>query len=85
LLFALCSLLGQDNAASFGIQGDETFDIEGLEGEIKPRQDAALVIRRGDGGSQREKLKLRIDASDGSSRVSTRIPHSRRQRVDRPQ
>jgi aconitate hydratase len=53
--------LGNDSAASLGIKGDETFDIEGLEGDIRPQQDATLVIRRADGSSQRVKVKLRID------------------------
>ena len=53
--------LGSDSAASLGIKGDETFDIEGLDGEIKPQQDATLVIKRADGSSQRVKVKLRID------------------------
>jgi len=52
---------GSDSAASLGIDGDETFDIEGLEGEIKPQQDATLVIKSEDGSVQRVKVKLRID------------------------
>jgi aconitate hydratase len=52
---------GNDSAASLDIRGDETFDIEGLEGEIRPQQDATLVIRRADGSSLRVQVKLRID------------------------
>jgi aconitate hydratase len=52
---------GEDSAASLGISGDETFDIMGLEREIRPQQDATLVIRRPDGESRTVSLKLRID------------------------
>jgi len=52
---------GDDSAASLGIAGDETFDIMGLEREIKPQQDATLVIRKPDGSSRTVSLTLRID------------------------
>jgi len=52
---------GDDSAASLGISGDETFDIMGLEREIKPQQDATLVIRKPDGSSRTVSLTLRID------------------------
>ncbi len=52
---------GDDSAASLGITGDETFDIMGLEREIKPQQDATLVIRKPDGSSRTVSLTLRID------------------------
>jgi aconitate hydratase len=52
---------GDDSAASLGITGNETFDILGLEREIKPQQDATLVIRRADGDSRTVSVKLRID------------------------
>jgi len=52
---------GDDSAASLGITGDETFDILGLEREIKPQQDATLVIRKPNGDSRTVSLTLRID------------------------
>jgi aconitate hydratase len=52
---------GDDSAASLGITGDETFDIMGLEREIKPQQDATLVIRKPDGSSRTVSVTLRID------------------------
>jgi aconitate hydratase len=52
---------GKDSAESLGIRGDEYFDLEGLDGEIRPQQDATLVIRRADGTTQRVPLLLRID------------------------
>ena len=48
-----------DSWASLGIQGDEEFDIE-LGNEIKPQQAATLVIKK-HGTSQRVPLTLRID------------------------
>lgn len=52
---------GNDSAQSLGIAGDETFDIEGLDGEIKPQQDVTLVIKRANGETQRAQVLLRID------------------------
>jgi aconitate hydratase len=52
---------GRDSAESLGIQGDEEFDILGLEGEIKPQQDVTLAIKRRDGSRREVKVILRID------------------------
>jgi aconitate hydratase len=54
---------GADSAESLGIRGDETFDVEGLDGEIRPQQDATLVIRRADGTATRVQVLLRIDTA----------------------
>ncbi|MBU6427574.1 MAG: aconitate hydratase [Cyanobacteria bacterium REEB65] len=48
-------------AESIGLKGDETFDLEGLAGELKPRQEAALVVHRAGGQADRVPLTLRID------------------------
>ena len=53
---------GTDSWHSLGIRGDELFDIE-LQSEIRPQQDATLVITRGDGQQQRVPLILRIDTA----------------------
>ncbi|HJV00385.1 MAG TPA: aconitate hydratase AcnA [Burkholderiaceae bacterium] len=53
--------LGNDSVESLGITGNETFDLKGLEGEIKPQQQATLVIHRADGSSREVQLLLRID------------------------
>ena len=37
---------------SLGITGKETYDLKGLEGEIKPQQLATLVIHRADQPAQ---------------------------------
>ena len=52
---------GADSAQTLGITGNETFDIEGIEGELKPQQDVVLVIRRANGDVQRVPVLLRID------------------------
>jgi aconitate hydratase len=47
---------------TLGIDGTETFDIEGIAGgNVKPLQDVTLVITRKDGAQQRVPLTLRID------------------------
>ncbi|MGK5071861.1 aconitate hydratase AcnA [Janthinobacterium sp. ZB1P44] len=53
--------IGDDSVQTLGITGNETFDLKGLEGEIKPQQLATLVIHGADGSSQEVKVLLRID------------------------
>ncbi|WP_338765182.1 aconitate hydratase AcnA [Massilia sp. METH4] len=53
--------IGNDSVESLGITGKETYDLIGLEGEIKPQQLATLVINREDGSKQEVKVLLRID------------------------
>jgi len=56
-----CQFKGADSVESLGIKGDETFDVVGLDGEIRPQQDVTLVIHRKDGSKQEVKVLLRID------------------------
>jgi len=51
---------GSDSWQSLGIQGDEEFDVL-LGAELKPQQEATLVIKRKDGSQHDVKLTLRID------------------------
>jgi len=53
--------IGNDSIQTLGITGEETFDLKGLEGEIKPQQEATLVIHRKNGETKEVKLLLRID------------------------
>ncbi|TDK65515.1 aconitate hydratase AcnA [Sapientia aquatica] len=53
--------IGDDSVQTLGITGKETFDLKGLDGEIKPQQNATLVIHREDGTSQEVTVLLRID------------------------
>jgi len=49
------------SALTLGLKGDETFDITGISGELRPRQRAKLVIRAADGSSREVPLIVRID------------------------
>ena len=53
--------IGNDSVESLGITGKETYDLVGLEGDIKPQQIVTLVIKREDGTQQDVKVLLRID------------------------
>jgi len=50
-----------ENAQTLGLDGTETFDLVGLEGEVRPRQEVTLRIHRSDGTSVETVLTLRID------------------------
>ena len=52
---------GKDSVESLGINGNERYDISGLENGIKPQQEVTLTIHREDGSSQDVNLLLRID------------------------
>lgn len=52
---------GNDSVQSLGLTGNETFSLKGLDGDIKPQQDATLVIERKDGSKKEVTLLLRID------------------------
>ena len=51
---------GIDSWESLGIRGDETFDIK-LAAEIRPQQEATLVITNQAGKTREVSLVLRID------------------------
>ncbi len=53
--------LGGDSVASLGITGKESYDLKGIENEIKPQQEVTLVIHRADNSTQEVKVLLRID------------------------
>jgi aconitate hydratase len=53
--------LGDDSVQSLGITGEETYDLTGLESDIKPQQQVTLVINRANGQKQEVKVLLRID------------------------
>ncbi len=52
--------LGDDSWQSLGIRGDESFDVL-LGDDIKPQQEATLLVRRPGQADQKVKLRLRID------------------------
>ncbi len=58
-----CQFKGADSVQSLGIDGNETFDLVGVEGgDISPLQDVALVIHRKDGSVQNVTVTLRVDS-----------------------
>jgi len=52
---------GSDSLGSLNLTGEETYELTGLAGEIKPQQDVSLTINRKDGSTQSVTLLLRID------------------------
>jgi len=52
---------GNDSVASLNLTGDETFDLLGINENLKPQQDIQLSITRKDGSTQNVTLLLRID------------------------
>ncbi len=54
---------GRDSVESLGIAGNETFDLEGLDANLRPQQELTLVIHRTDGSTRRVALLLRIDTA----------------------
>jgi aconitate hydratase len=53
--------LGNDSVQTLGIKGDETFDLKGLEGNLRPQQELTLVIHRKNGETKQVPVLLRID------------------------
>jgi len=52
---------GGESLASLNLSGGETFDLIGINENMKPQQDVTLTITRKDGSKQNVKLLLRID------------------------
>ncbi len=50
-----------ENAQTLGLIGNESFDLIGLSGDVKPSQDVTLVVTKTDGTKQEVLLTLRID------------------------
>src|SRR5438132_549779 len=49
------------SAQTLSLDGTETFDVTGLEGTLRPRQKAKLVIRRANGAKDEVPVIVRID------------------------
>jgi len=46
------------------LDGSETFDLNGLDGDLTPNQDVTLTVTRADGNTEEVALKSRIDTID---------------------
>jgi len=49
------------NARALGLDGSESFDLTGLEGNVRPRADVKLTIRRESGEAREVLVRARID------------------------
>ncbi|WP_431855758.1 aconitate hydratase AcnA [Azospirillum sp.] len=52
------------NRLALKLDGSETFDVTGIEQDLKPRKDVTLTITRADGRKETHTLLLRIDTLD---------------------
>ena len=53
-----------DTRESLGLKGDETYDISGIEGGLKPQQDINMTVHFADGSSKDVTLLCRLDTLD---------------------
>ncbi|WP_417449426.1 aconitate hydratase AcnA [Kordiimonas sp.] len=53
-----------DSRESLGLVGTETFDVTGIEGTIKPRQDVTVTIHYADGTHKTITVLCRVDTED---------------------
>ena len=53
--------LGEQSVQSLDSTGNETFDLKGIEGDIRPQQEVTLVIHRANGQTENVTVLLRID------------------------
>jgi aconitate hydratase len=52
---------GNDSSTMLNLTGNETFDLTGIDDDLKPQQEVTLTIHRANGVSQHIQLLLRID------------------------
>ncbi|HYG89212.1 MAG TPA: aconitate hydratase AcnA [Azospirillum sp.] len=52
------------NRQALKLDGSETFDVTGIEQDLRPRKDVTLTITRADGSRETHTLLLRIDTLD---------------------
>jgi aconitate hydratase len=53
-----------ESRATYNLKGDETFDIKGIDGAIKPHQDIIMSVTYADGSKKEITLLCRIDTLD---------------------
>jgi aconitate hydratase len=54
---------GKDSIDTLHLKGDETFDVLGIDVNLKPQQDLTLVITRANGAREEIKVLCRIDTA----------------------
>jgi aconitate hydratase len=66
VLMGILPLMFKDGMTqvSLNLDGSEEFDIEGLNGDIKPKMDLICKIKRSDGSVEEIKLQCRIDTAN---------------------
>ncbi len=55
---------GKDNRETLGLKGDETYDIKGISGGLKPGQDVHMSVHFADGSTKDVTLLCRLDTLD---------------------
>ena len=58
-----CQFKKGADARSLALDGTEVFDLLGLEAEIQPQQDLALIIKRSNGAIEQLPLSLRLETA----------------------
>ena len=53
-----------ENRESLGLKGDETYDIKGIAGGLKPAQDVEMTVHYADGSTKDVTLLCRLDTLD---------------------
>jgi aconitate hydratase len=56
-----CQFKEGTTAQSLKLDGSETYDLLGLDGQVQPQQDVTLVIHRKSGSHEEVPVTLRID------------------------
>jgi aconitate hydratase len=58
-----CQFADGVSAQTLGLDGSETYDLAGVAGELRPRQQATLVVHRADGAREEVPVTVRIDTA----------------------
>ena len=56
-----CQFKDGTGVQTLNLDGSETFDLVGLNDELKPRQDATLIVHRANGQTEEVQVTVRID------------------------
>jgi aconitate hydratase len=80
-----CQLAEGVSAQTLGLDGSETFDLVGIAGGLRPRQQATLVVHRADGHVEQVPVTVRVDTPTEADyyRHGGILPYVLRQLVQR--